>query len=352
MALVLARLAWRGTRLNTTSRIQSQLSQTRWGSTDEPLSSYIVTPRELHDAMTNVSRAEGSSSRRVVPLCVAWFLPNDPQGRTGRQVFEKRRIPTARFFDIDAVKDDESPYPHMLPTAEGFAEAMSNLGLRRDDRIVVYDTQELGIFSAPRVAWTLRVFGHPSVHILNNFRIWVEQGFPTEDGDKATVPEIKTRYAVPSVHPDEVACFREIKSIAKENGKDSSGDTQIIDARSSGRFTGKEPEPRPGLPSGHIPGSLNLPLADILDLKTKALLSRAELRQIFEAKGLDPERPIISTCGTGVMAAVLDAALSEADFGDRKSRRVYDGSWTYVIQPCFIYMHLADYSFTENTHRE
>ena len=337
--------------LNTAARMQPSLIQKRRGSTGGSLSSYFVTPRELHDAMASSTSSESSTSKRIVPLCASWFLPNDPQKRTGRQVFEQNRIPTARFFDLDAVKDNDSPYPHMLPTAETFAEAMSNLGIKRDDRVVVYDTQELGIFSAPRVAWTLRVFGHPSIHILNNFRIWVEQGLPIEGGNTSTVPEIKTQYSVPSIHPDAVVCFREIKSIAKENGKKDSEDIQVIDARSSGRFTGKEPEPRPGLPSGHIPGSINLPLPEILDAKTKALLPKAELRKIFEAKGLNPERPIISTCGTGVMAAVLDAALSEADFGDSKNRRVYDGSWTYAFRNFLASSVMADLFYREYAQR-
>ena len=114
------------------------------------LQSYIVTPKELSDALAKNVHTKISTAPRVIPLCAAWFLPNDPQGRTGQQVFTEKRIPSARFFDLDLVKDHDSPYPHMLPTAEGFANAMKSLGLKRDDTLVVYDTQELGIFSAPR----------------------------------------------------------------------------------------------------------------------------------------------------------------------------------------------------------
>ena len=241
-------------------------------------------------------------------------------------MFELKRIPSARFFDLDIVKDPDSVYPHMLPTAEGFAQAMSDLGLKRDDTLVVYDSEELGIFSAPRVAWTLRVFGHPSVHVLNNFKLWVKQGLPTETGP---VPEPeKSSYAVPTLNPDRVAAYREIKSIAMDHGKEGSDHIQVIDARSKGRFDGTEPEPRPGLSSGHIPGSYNVPLAEILHPTDKTILPPEQLRQVFEGKGLDPEAPIISSCGTGVMAAVLDAALSEAAFGPETEHRVYDGSWT------------------------
>ena len=299
----------------------------RYSSTDGPLNSYLVTPEQLSQALSRNAPTKISTSPRIIPLCASWFLPNDPKGRTGRQVFEEKRIPTSRFFDLDAVKDNASPYPHMLPTAETFAEAMSELGINRDDQLVVYDSHELGIFSAPRVAWTLRVFGHPQVHILNNFRIWVDQGFPTESG-KDTSLISKSEYPVPTFNPEPVVNFREVKAIVKDHGKEGSDNIQIIDARSAGRFTGTEPEPRAGLSSGHMPGSINLPLPEILDPQTKAFLPRDQLRKAFERRGLDPELPVISSCGTGVMAAALDAALAEAEFGQEKDRRVYDGSWT------------------------
>jgi thiosulfate/3-mercaptopyruvate sulfurtransferase len=295
----------------------------RYSSTSSPLTSYLVSPKELSGALSSSPKDDGS---RIIPLCAAWFLPNDPQKRTGQKVFEEKRIPTALFFDIDAVKDESSPYPHMLPTAEGFAKAMSNLGIKRDDRLVVYDSAELGIFSAPRAAWTLKVFGHPHVHILNNFRLWLEQGLPTESGKAKDLEQ--TSYPIPDFNPDRVASFRDIKLLAKEFGKESAENVQIIDARSAGRFSGKESEPRPGLSSGHIPGSYNVPLPEILDPNTKAFLPANELRKVFEGKGLDPAQPIITTCGTGVMAAALDAALAEANFGEESNRKVYDGSWT------------------------
>ena len=215
----------------------------------------------------------------------------------------------------------------MLPTAAGFAPAMTDLRIRREDRLVVYATAELGIFSAPRVAWTLRVFGHPNVHILNNFRMWVDQGLPTESGEPSSAPE-KSKYVVPAFNPDRLACFRDVRLVARELGKEDGEKVQILDARSPGRFSGKEPEPRPGLSSGHMPGSLNVPLPEILDPKTKAFLSKEDLKKVFEGRGVDPKLPIISSCGTGVMAAALDAAMAEAQIGKESDRRVYDGSWT------------------------
>ena len=287
------------------------------------LKSYIVSPNELSDAL-----AKNPTAPRVIPICASWFLPNDPQGRTGLQVFKEQRIPSARFFDLDVVKDHDSPYPHMLPTAEGFATAMQAMGIKRDDEIVIYDSKELGIFSAPRVGWTFRVFGHPSVHVLNNFRLWVEQGYPTESGEPAAMAEEQSKYAEPQINPDMVVKFAEVKQIAKDSNKEDAEDIQILDARPLGRWAGTAPEPRPGLPSGHIPGSFSVPHTELLDPKTGALLSSEELSKVFQSKGLDPKKPIITSCGTGVTAAVVETALGEADFGRPDDRRLYDGSWT------------------------
>ena len=306
------------------STVRFSVSQTRNVSLD----SYIVTPSELSNALRKNVHTKISTAPRVVPVCAAWFLPNDPQGRTGQDVFKKRRIPSARFFDLDAIKDQNSPYPHMLPTAEGFAEAMQNIGIRKDDAVVVYDSQELGIFSAPRVGWTFKVFGHPNVHLLNNFRLWVQQGYPTETGDVEAVVEEGSKYPVPNINPGKVVEFAEMKDIAQNYNKEGAEGVQVLDARSKGRWAGSEPEPRLGLSSGHIPGSINVPFTELLDPTTGALLSRDELRSVFEKKGIDAEKPIVSSCGTGVTAAVIDAALGEAGFGKEEDRRLYDGSWT------------------------
>ncbi|KAK5265770.1 hypothetical protein LTR40_014477, partial [Exophiala xenobiotica] len=122
----------------------------------QPFSSYFVTPKEVHEALKKSPPTAISTDAKVIPICAAWFMPNDPEKRTGLEVFKKKRIPTARFFDIDEIKDKESEYPHMLPTCDVFADAMSKLGVRKEDELVIYDTEELGLFSAPRVAWTMR----------------------------------------------------------------------------------------------------------------------------------------------------------------------------------------------------
>lgn len=213
----------------------------------------------------------------------------------------------------------------MLPTASTFAKAMSGLGIKRDDTVVVYDSQELGIFSAPRVGWTMKAFGHDSVHILNNFKLWVEEGFPTESGEFWDVDTCV--YQIPEFNSDKLVEFEEIRELVKDHDKEGADEVQILDARSHGRWTGKDPEPRPGLSSGHMPGSISVPVSELLDPVKKTILPGDELRKIFESKGVDPNKPIISSCGTGVTAAVIDAALSEAGYPEA-GRRVYDGSWT------------------------
>lgn len=207
------------------------------------LDSYLVSPADLNSALQKNVHSKLSTAPRVIPLCATWFLPND--GRDGRETFLAERIPHARFFDLDAVKDPYSPYPHMLPSASDFASAMSRLGIRREDSVVVYDSKELGIFSAPRVGWTLQVFGHPNVHVLNNFRKWVDEGFPTESGEPKPVQKVD--YAVPDLDQAKVVAFDEVREIARELGKEGAEEVQILDARSLGRWKGVDPEPREGM---------------------------------------------------------------------------------------------------------
>jgi len=295
-------------------------------ATARSFSNYLVTPKELADALKRSPPSPISSEPRVIPLCGSWFMPNDPEGRTGIDVFREKRIPKARFFDLDKVIDKRSPYPHMLPSATKFAESMSELGIRHDDIVVVYDSKELGIFSAPRVAWTLKVFGHPRVHILNNFRLWVEQELPTEAGNVWTV-ECGT-YPISEMDESKVAEFEEVREVALDSNKEGAEGIQILDARSHGRWTGKDPEPREGLSSGHMPSSINIPFDAVLDPQTKAFLSADKLREVFTKSGVDPERPIITSCGTGVTACVIETALREAQYGQPDKIKVYDGSWT------------------------
>jgi thiosulfate/3-mercaptopyruvate sulfurtransferase len=216
------------------------------------LSSYIVTPHDLDLALRKNIHSKLSTAPRIIPLCASWYLPNDGKKRTGLQSFLADRIPHARFFDLDKVKDDASPYPHMLPSAEVFAKAMGELGIRRDDEVVVYDTAELGIFSAPRVAWTLKVFGHEGVHVLNNYKLWVDQGFAVEKGEPQQFEQVT--YPVPELAKEKVVSFEEMRERIKEQGKEGAEELQILDARSKGRFDGTDPEPRAGMSPSPLPG--------------------------------------------------------------------------------------------------
>lgn len=218
----------------------------------------------------------------------------------------------------------------MLPSAKDFAAAMSELGIRKEDTVVVYDSKELGIFSAPRVGWTLKIFGHSKVHLLNNFKLWVDQELPTESGELYSVECCP--YPIPKLDESKVAEFEEVREIALDHNKEGAEGVQVIDARSPGRFTGKDPEPREGLSSGHMPGSINIPFNAVLDPETKAFYPAEKLKQIFKEKGVNPEKPIVSSCGTGVTACVIETAMEEAGWGSPEKRRVYDGSWTEWAQ--------------------
>lgn len=294
---------------------------------ESTLRTHLVTPAELQDALKRNAPSRVSTDPKTIPLCASWFLPNDPHGRSGYEVFKQAHIPKARFWDLDKISDQESPYPHMLPTPETFQEAMCDLGISRDDTIVVYDTAELGIFSAPRVAWTLKVFGHPAVHVLNNFKLWLEQKYPVEQGEQRQFD--RSNYPLPQLDKSKVVDYNEVRIIALDHNKEGREEIQILDARPEGRFRGTDPEPRPGLESGHMPGAHSVPFIELLDPKTKAFLPPEELRKVFESKEIDPNKPVIASCGTGVTAAIIDTALIQAGYDEGK---VYDGSWTEWAQ--------------------
>ncbi|KAK8213776.1 Rhodanese-like domain-containing protein [Phyllosticta capitalensis] len=326
----MARLAMLRPLLRPTTKSAAVFAPVRvMSSSYGTLSNYLVTPAELNAALQKNVLSKLSTAPRVIPVCGTWFLPNDPQKRTGWQEYKACRVPKARFFDLDAVKDRDSPYPHMLPSAQDFAKAMGEMGIRQDDSVVVYDSKEAGIFSAPRVAWTLKVFGHSNVHILNNFKLWVEQGYPTEWGEPEKIEEVV--YPVPDLDKSKVVDFDYVKNLAKKQANESSPAIQILDARSKGRWEGKDPEPRPGLSSGHIPSSSSLPVPELLDPTNKTFLPADELKALLASKGVDPSKPVITSCGTGVTAAVIDAALAEAGFPEER-RQLYDGSWTEWAQ--------------------
>lgn len=234
----------------------------------------------------------------------------------------ERHIPGAMFFDIEAVSDRDTSLPHMLPTAETFAESMAELGVGSAMTLVLYEQD--GMFSAPRAWWMLRTMGVRNVFVLDGgLRAWVEAGYPVESGP---VPRQRAAFAA-ELDAGAVRSFAEIQSLLDEMGRNGHG--QIVDARSAGRFTGQAAEPRAGLRSGHMPGALNVPYTALL--QDGRLLDVEGLRLAFAARGVDVGQPVTTTCGSGVTAAVLALALERC--GARQVS-LYDGSWTeYAQQP-------------------
>jgi len=204
--------------------------------------SYLVTPDELNCALQSENLSRDSDGPRIKPLCATWSRPG--ASCSGLDEFRAGRIHGAQFFDLDTIQDVNSPYPHMLPSPEVFAAAMSSLGIRRDDTVVVYDSAKAGIYSAPRVGWMLRVFRHPRVHVLNNYKLWVDAGFPVEAG-APEAPE-PSQYPVPDVDRAKLVQFEEMQKLCLAEPSCQPRDGYVLDARSFGRWSGQEEEPIPG----------------------------------------------------------------------------------------------------------
>lgn len=267
-----------------------------------------VVPAPLVDTEW-LAKHLGDPDLRVVDG--SWHMPQ--LRRDPRAEFAAAHIPGAVFFDIDWIADLTTPLPHMLPSAGEFGPAVGALGIGDGDRVVVYDTR--GVLSAARVWWTFRAFGHNNVAVLDGgLPKWRAEGRPVED----TTPAPRPRRFTARLRPDLV------RDLPRMRANLTLRREQVLDARSPGRFVGTEPEPRPGLRPGHIPGSLNLPY-DRLYRPDGTLRAPDELRQAFEATGVDLSRPIVTTCGSGVSAAVLALGLHVCG---RPDVAVYDGSWT------------------------
>jgi len=238
----------------------------------------------------------------------SWTMPDDKRNPAAE--FEAMHIPGAVFFDIDAISDPASPLPHTMPDAADFADAMGRLGIGDGERVVVYDGT--GIFSAPRAWWMLRAMGHENVFVLNGgLPKWRRDGYAVESGGTAAVPATFTT--------------RPLAGLARDFGqvKAALGRVQIADARSAARFRGEEAEPRPGLRAGHMPGAKNTPWRSLLT-QENTLKPDEELRAVFQAAQVDPLRPVITTCGSGISAAIVMLALEKIGAADVS---LYDGSW-------------------------
>lgn len=274
---------------------------------------------------------------RIVAVDSSWYMPN--VGKNGKNEFlNKERIKGSVFFDLDDICSKDSPYPHMLPTYETFNSSIGRLGIEKTDKLVVYDSQ--GIFSSPRVAWTLSLFGHPHVYLLNNYLAYKQCEYPVQTIPVNDITPYSPTQYVP-ISKDEfqqnynkqVIEYEELLDLVKSGNL--SNEYLVFDARSNDRFTGAAPEPRPGLSSGHIPGSFNLPFPKVLG-ENKAYKSKQELLELFKSEFnldlsnpnfLDGRKGIIVLCGTGVTAVILKLAI-ELIIGANVPVRVYDGSWS------------------------
>ncbi|MSO77149.1 MAG: 3-mercaptopyruvate sulfurtransferase [Alphaproteobacteria bacterium] len=234
-------------------------------------------------------------------------------GRNARAEYGERHIPGGIFFDIEAHSDPSTDLPHMLPGAEQFGRDMGGLGIANGHKIVVYDT--VGATGAARVWWTLRVFGHKAVAVLDGgLPKWLAEGRTVT----AAIP------ADPSASYTAVRDAGLVRSLDQVRANIASRGEQVLDARSAGRFAAREPEPRQGLRGGHIPGSRSLPVTELFNAD-RTLKTAGELNRLFAAAGIDPERPIVTTCGSGVTASSLALALHVLG---RADVAVYDGSWS------------------------
>ncbi|MDZ5696349.1 3-mercaptopyruvate sulfurtransferase [Chelativorans sp. M5D2P16] len=240
----------------------------------------------------------------------SWYLP--AQGRDAKAEFEAAHISRAVFFDQDLVVDPDSDLPHALPAPLTFERFVNSMGISDDDTIVVYDGP--GFFSAPRVWWMFRVMGAEKVYLLDGgFDRWRAEGRPVTDAPTKIAP---TTF-ISNFDESRVASLADMRRIVE------TGETQIADARPAGRFTGAEPEPRPGVRSGHMPGARNVPTTTLSE--GGSLLPLDRLRAQLESAGLDLDRPVVTSCGSGVTAAAITFALESLGHHDN---RLYDGSWS------------------------
>jgi len=241
----------------------------------------------------------------------SYYLPQ--MGRDPRAEYDAAHVPNARFFDIDDVADHGSDLPHMVPPVEKFMSRMRVMGVGDGHQVVVYDG--MGLFSAARVWWLFKLMGQSNIAVLDGgLPKWQAEGRPVED----LPPVIRDR------HMTVRRQNHMVKDVTQVSAASKLGDYEIIDARSPGRFRGEEPEPRAGLRPGHIPGSKNVCFKDLLNAD-QTMKNPVEIRQIFEAAGVDFNKPAITTCGSGVTAAVLSLGLERIGKTDHS---LYDGSWS------------------------
>ena len=244
-------------------------------------------------------------------LDASWYLPGSKRDPFAE--YQAAHIPGARFFDLDDVSDHRSDLPHMVPPVEKFMSRMRAIGVGDGHQIVVYDGA--GLFSAPRVWWLFKLMGQMDIAVLDGgFPKWQAEGHPVED----LPPILRDRHMMVRRQNQMV------KDVTQVSAASKLGESEIVDARSPGRFYGKDPEPRPGLRAGHIPRSKNVFYKDLLNADD-TMKSPDEMRQVFLEAGVDLDKPVITSCGSGVTAAILSLGLTRMGKTDHS---LYDGSWT------------------------
>ncbi|TPX32923.1 thiosulfate sulfurtransferase [Synchytrium microbalum] len=279
-----------------------------------PQVSPLVTTQWLASNLKNVTVVDGT-----------WFLnPPGTVPRNGLKEYNEKRIPEARYFDLDLIADHDTKLPHMLPTAEVFAKHVGAMGISETDHVIVYDA--LGIFSAPRVWWTFKAFGHQSISVLDGgFPKWIKEGHPVETGAPKTFqPKPYNATYQPKMVIDFKTLFQQVSDFSNpDNGV-------IVDARPAARFAGTVPDPREhlGVVPGHIPTSVNLPFMNLIDSETGTMVSTDKIKQLLKGIRVDFTNPrqIITSCGSGTTAAVINLALEI--LGRKEQVVLYDGSWT------------------------
>jgi thiosulfate/3-mercaptopyruvate sulfurtransferase len=273
----------------------------------------MMTPSPQDDPKTLVSTDWLGKHLRDPDLRLldaSWYLPGS--GRDAKAEYAAAHIPAARFFDIDEISDQRSALPHMAPPPEKFISRLRAMGVGDGHQVVVYDSA--GIFSAARVWWTFRLMGKTDVAVLDGgFPKWKAEGREVED----MPPVIRDRHLTVSRQNQLVKDVTQVAHAAKL------GEAEIVDARSAARFRGDAPEPRPGLRAGHIPGSKNVPFGEVLN-PDGTMRPPGALKAVFEAAGVDLSKPAITSCGSGVTAAILSLALERIG---HRNHALYDGSW-------------------------